>query len=107
MQQGTASSVLLLPNSISFCCYLCLRKMSPSTVETASAGAPAAPSEDYYRAKPTVVMPTASQVALPSFRDAYEAQAYWKHRLVLAFRIFAKFGFEDGVAGHITLRVSV
>lgn len=68
--------------------------MSPSAVETASAGAPAAPSEDYYRAKRTAVMPMGSQVALPPFSGAYEVQAYWKNRLVLAFRIFANFGLE-------------
>jgi hypothetical protein len=40
------------------------------------------------------------------FADVYEERAYQKGRLVLAFRIFAKLGFDEGVAGHITLRVS-
>lgn len=40
------------------------------------------------------------------FEDKYEERAYQKGRLALAFRIFAKFGYDEGVAGHITLRVS-
>ncbi|KAF2641315.1 class II aldolase/adducin domain protein [Massarina eburnea CBS 473.64] len=40
----------------------------------------------------------------PTFTDKYEERAYLKHRLALAFRIFAKFGFAEGVAGHITVR---
>jgi hypothetical protein len=41
----------------------------------------------------------------PVFEDPYKEREYQKGRLVLAFRIFAKFGFDEGVAGHITLRV--
>lgn len=40
------------------------------------------------------------------FDDPHKQREYLKTRLALAFRIFAKFGFDDGVAGHITLRVS-
>lgn len=40
----------------------------------------------------------------PKFNDPYEERAYLKHRLVLAFRVFAQFGFSEGVAGHITVR---
>ena len=43
----------------------------------------------------------------PKFADKYQERAYQKGRLALAFRIFAKFGFDEGVAGHITLRVSL
>lgn len=43
----------------------------------------------------------------PEFTDPYKARAYLKERLALAYRIFAKHGFDEGVAGHITLRVSV
>ncbi|PMD50693.1 arad-like aldolase/epimerase [Hyaloscypha bicolor E] len=38
------------------------------------------------------------------FEDKYQEREYQKGRLVLAFRIFAKLGFDEGVAGHITLR---
>lgn len=40
------------------------------------------------------------------FEDKYAEREYQKGRLVLAFRIFAKLGYDEGVAGHITLRVS-
>jgi len=51
-----------------------------------------------------VKMPTT--VALgPNFATPYEEREYQKVRLALAFRIFAKLGFDEGVAGHITLRV--
>jgi len=38
------------------------------------------------------------------FQDKYKEREYQKGRLALAFRIFAKLGFDEGVAGHITLR---
>ncbi|KAJ3540285.1 hypothetical protein NM208_g416 [Fusarium decemcellulare] len=41
---------------------------------------------------------------IPSFNDPYEERQYLKGRLALAFRIFAKKGFDEGVAGHITVR---
>ncbi|CBX94387.1 hypothetical protein IAQ61_009907 [Plenodomus lingam] len=40
----------------------------------------------------------------PTFSDPYKERAYLKGRLAAAFRIFGKFGFDEGVAGHITLR---
>ena len=41
----------------------------------------------------------------PTFEDKYAERQYQKERLALGFRIFAKLGFDEGVAGHITLRV--
>ena len=40
----------------------------------------------------------------PKFADKYEEREYLKGRLALAFRIFGKLGYDEGVAGHITLR---
>ena len=40
----------------------------------------------------------------PKFEDKYEEREYLKGRLTAALRIFGKLGFEEGVAGHITLR---
>ena len=40
----------------------------------------------------------------PKFNDKYEEREYLKGRLAAAFRIFGKYGFDEGVAGHITLR---
>lgn len=42
----------------------------------------------------------------PKFDDPYKERDYLKGRLAAAFRIFGKYGFDEGVAGHITLRVS-
>ncbi|HTW20556.1 MAG TPA: class II aldolase/adducin family protein [Mycobacteriales bacterium] len=41
---------------------------------------------------------------LPQFDSLEEEQRYRKERLAAGFRLFAKFGFEEGVAGHITVR---
>jgi len=40
----------------------------------------------------------------PVFEDKYKERDYLKGRLAAAFRIFGKYGFDEGVAGHITLR---
>jgi ribulose-5-phosphate 4-epimerase/fuculose-1-phosphate aldolase len=40
----------------------------------------------------------------PVFEDPYEEREYLKGRLAAAFRIFGKYGFDEGVAGHITVR---
>jgi ribulose-5-phosphate 4-epimerase/fuculose-1-phosphate aldolase len=40
----------------------------------------------------------------PKFNDKYEERRYLKGRLALAFRLFGKYNFDEGVAGHITLR---
>jgi len=41
---------------------------------------------------------------LPTFADAGEERRHLKQRLAAAFRLFALFGFDEGVAGHITAR---
>lgn len=40
----------------------------------------------------------------PKFTDKHEEREYLKGRLAAAFRIFGKYGYDEGVAGHITLR---
>ncbi|KIW88802.1 uncharacterized protein Z519_10286 [Cladophialophora bantiana CBS 173.52] len=40
----------------------------------------------------------------PKFTDKLEEREYLKGRLALAFRIFAQHGFDEGFAGHITVR---
>lgn len=40
----------------------------------------------------------------PVFEDKYKEREYLKGRLAAAFRIFGKYGYDEGVAGHITLR---
>jgi len=40
----------------------------------------------------------------PKFEDKYEEREYLKGRLAAAYRIFGQRGFDEGVAGHITIR---
>ena len=40
----------------------------------------------------------------PTFATAAEERRHRKERLAAAFRLFARFGFDEGVAGHITAR---
>ncbi|KAI1430645.1 class II aldolase and Adducin domain-containing protein [Xylaria sp. CBS 124048] len=57
--------------------------------------------------KATVGLESAAMGRLPkppTFKDPLDERKYLKERLALAFRIFAKHGFEEGVAGHITVR---
>jgi ribulose-5-phosphate 4-epimerase/fuculose-1-phosphate aldolase len=41
---------------------------------------------------------------LPVFDDVAEERMHRKQRLAAAFRLFGRFGFGEGVAGHITVR---
>ncbi len=40
----------------------------------------------------------------PTFDDVAAERQYLKERLAAAFRLFGRFGFDEGVAGHITAR---
>jgi ribulose-5-phosphate 4-epimerase/fuculose-1-phosphate aldolase len=42
--------------------------------------------------------------AIPKFATLGEERQHRKQRLAAAFRLFAKFGFDEGAAGHITAR---
>lgn len=76
--------------------------MAPSATETVSVQSKK--QEEYASGTPDLAFPTDVPKGPPSFEDKYEERKYLKHRLALAFRVFAKFGFAEGVAGHITLR---
>ena len=41
---------------------------------------------------------------LPVFDAVEEERRHRKQRLAAAFRLFGRFGFDEGVAGHITAR---
>ena len=41
---------------------------------------------------------------LPRFDSLTEERLHRKQRLAASFRLFGKFGFDEGVAGHITVR---
>ncbi|MDA8193495.1 MAG: class II aldolase/adducin family protein [Thermaerobacter sp.] len=47
--------------------------------------------------------PTIS-LAPPQFASLEDERRHRKQRLAAAFRLFARFGFDEGVAGHITVR---
>lgn len=55
----------------------------------------------------TIGSNNASIPAPPSFEDPYQQRAYDKQRLASAFRVFALHGFDEGLAGHITVRDAV
>src|SRR5580765_1462509 len=40
----------------------------------------------------------------PTFETADQERLHRKQRLAAAFRLFSRFGFDEGVAGHITVR---
>lgn len=40
----------------------------------------------------------------PKFANKIDERTYQKEHLAAAFRVFAKQGFDEGVAGHISLR---
>jgi ribulose-5-phosphate 4-epimerase/fuculose-1-phosphate aldolase len=42
--------------------------------------------------------------SLPSFASVDEQRTYTKERMAAAFRLFDRFGFNEGVAGHLTAR---
>ncbi len=50
---------------------------------------------------PTILLPN---LVTPSSRNLSEERQHRKQVLAMGFRLFAKFGFDEGVAGHITAR---
>ncbi|MDZ7959231.1 MAG: class II aldolase/adducin family protein [Aulosira sp. DedQUE10] len=49
-------------------------------------------------------MPRYDRPQPPVFERVEEERLYRKQRLAAAFRLFARFGFSEGIAGHITAR---
>ena len=47
---------------------------------------------------------TVNDQQAPQFDSLEEERIHRKQRLVAAFRLFGKFGFDEGAAGHITVR---
>src|SRR5204863_10040539 len=55
--------------------------------------------------EPTPIPTELLQFAMPPTHETVEDERrYRKERLVAALRLFGRFGFEEGVAGHITAR---
>jgi hypothetical protein len=59
---------------------------------------------EYASGDPSLAFIQDETTSPPTFTDKHAERAYLKHRLAIAFRIFAQFGFAEGVAGHITVR---
>jgi ribulose-5-phosphate 4-epimerase/fuculose-1-phosphate aldolase len=49
-------------------------------------------------------MPDIKAFGQPTFASVDEERRHRKQRLAAAFRLFARFGYDEGVAGHITAR---
>ena len=49
-------------------------------------------------------MPKPAFPTVPTFASVEEERLHRKQRLAASFRLFAKYGFDEGVAGHITAR---
>ena len=72
---------------------------TPTKIEAVGLDAEYAPCGD-----PALAFPDDSPTGPPLFKSKHEEREYLKQRLALSFRVFAHFGFSEGVAGHITLR---
>lgn len=80
--------------------------MSPPSATSTEAIAAQLPSAIFQPSNEKAGAMHASNFPTPlKFDDPYKQREYLKGRLILAYRIFAKLGFDEGVAGHITLRV--
>jgi len=44
------------------------------------------------------------EIMMPTFSSVEEERRHRKERLAASFRLFSRFGFDEGVAGHITAR---
>src|SRR5581483_6081939 len=49
-------------------------------------------------------MPELQFRTIPTFDNVEDERLHRKHRLAAGFRLFSRFGFDEGVAGHITAR---
>ena len=49
-------------------------------------------------------MPELKMPMPPTFTSVEEERQHRKERLAAGFRLFSRFGFDEGVAGHITAR---
>src|SRR5947209_6204927 len=52
----------------------------------------------------TIVQQKITMPTPPVFASIEEERQHRKERLAAAFRLFARYGFDEGVAGHITAR---
>lgn len=56
---------------------------------------------------PQLAIQTSTSTQLPqppTFTSKEAERLHRKQRLAAAFRLFARYGFDEGIAGHITVR---
>jgi len=73
--------------------------MAPHSEDTANG-----PTKHASSVEPAMGLKSVKFPGPPVFENPYEERDYLKGRLAAAFRIFGKYGFDEGVAGHITVR---
>ncbi len=79
--------------------------MAPSAVDTKEVPAPTTTKKaERSSGDPTLAHRHEEETRPPTFVDKYEERKFLKHRLALAFRVFAKNDLMEGIAGHITVR---
>ena len=49
-------------------------------------------------------IPNLEPIKTPTFESTEDERIHRKQRLAVAFRLFAHYGFDEGIAGHITAR---
>ncbi len=49
-------------------------------------------------------MPKLNFPTIPTFESVEDERCHRQQRLAAAFRLFARYGFDEGLAGHITVR---
>ncbi|WP_413175206.1 class II aldolase/adducin family protein [Anabaena azotica] len=51
-----------------------------------------------------ISQPNKNILQIPTFNSVAEQRLHLQQRLAAAFRLFSRFGFDEGIAGHITAR---
>lgn len=75
-----------------------------AAVADGSAAALSSKQQQYASGDPHLAAMDEEVEQAPRFDDPYEERRYLKHRLAIAFRIFAQLDLAESIAGHITLR---
>jgi len=75
-----------------------------STTDSPSAEVPKSVQNALHAVIRGTIMTAPSFPRRPKFETPDKERTYRKQRLAAGFRLFAKFGFEEGIAGHITAR---
>ncbi|ORY65773.1 class 2 aldolase adducin domain-containing protein [Pseudomassariella vexata] len=78
--------------------------MAPSASEPVTASVSEPVKNKTSSGDPDLAFTPDDSTSPPTFTDKHEERKYLKHRLAIAFRIFAQLGFSEGIAGHITVR---